>query len=117
MSDYALIFGTSPLVSLGITLVLGGGCAVMTGRALALNWRPDWQLVVYALLLGVADRFLIFALFQGELLSLSGYFVDALALVLIAAIAFKATRALQMVRQYPWLYRRRGLLSWEKIGG
>ncbi len=114
MSDYQLILGTSPFVSLGVTLVLGGGCAVMTGRALALNWRPDWQLIAYGLLLAVADRFLVFALFGGELLSASGYLVDALGLILIAAIAFQATRARQMVRQYPWAYRKAGPLSWRE---
>lgn len=112
MNDYQLIFGTSPFVSLGVTLVLGGGCALMTGRALALNWRPDWQLIAYGLLLAIADRFLIFALFDGELLSGTAYLVDALALILVAALAFQATRARQMVRQYPWAYRRAGPLSW-----
>jgi hypothetical protein len=114
MSDYVLIFGTSPLVSLGITLILGGGCAVMTGRALALNWRPDWQLIAYGLLLAVADRFLVFALFQGELFSVSGYLTDALILMLIAVFAFQATRARQMVRQYPWAYSKAGPLSWRE---
>lgn len=106
MSEYELIFGTTPYVSLGITLVLGGGCALMTGRALALNWRPQWQLVAYAVLLGVADRFLIYALFQGALFSVSGYFVDTAFLVCVAVGVFHLTRARQMVRQYPWDYRR-----------
>lgn len=106
MSDFGLVFGTTPGVFIGITLILGGGCAYMTGRALALNWRPDWQLVVYALLLTVADRFLVYALFQGELLSLSGYLADALLLFAIALVAFRFTRSRQMVRQYPWDYQR-----------
>jgi branched-chain amino acid transport system ATP-binding protein len=115
MSHYEAILGTTPFVSLGITLVLAGGCAAMTGRVLALNWRPDWQIVAYGLLLAVADRFLIFALFQGELLSLSGYLADAAFLILVAAFSFRLTRARQMVRQYPWACRRRGLIGWEEI--
>ncbi|MCE9648524.1 MAG: hypothetical protein K8R18_02765 [Parvibaculum sp.] len=114
MSDFELVFGTTPFVSLGITLILGGGCAVMTGRALALNWRPDWQFVAYGFLLAIADRFLVFALFQGELFSLSGYLADALALIVIAAVAFRVTRARQMVRQYPWAYRRFGPFGWRE---
>ncbi|HEX7776961.1 MAG TPA: hypothetical protein VF449_10590 [Parvibaculum sp.] len=114
MSDYELIVGTQPLVSLGITLILGGGCAWMTGRALALNWRSDWQIVVYGLLLGVADRFLVFALYQGELLSLSGYLIDGLLFILTGVAAFRLTRARQMVRQYPWLYESHGPLGWRK---
>lgn len=103
---FEAIFGTSLPVFIGITLVLSGGCAVMTGRALALNWRPRWQVVVYALLLTVADRFLIYALFQGALLSPTGYLADALILVAIACAAYVLTRSRQLVRQYPWAYRR-----------
>lgn len=114
MSAYEMIFGTSPYVSLGITLVLGGGCALMTGRALALNWRPQWQLLAYALLLTVADRFLIYALFQGTLLSPSGYLCDALLLIVIAFAAFHMTRARQMVRQYPWACETRWLVGWRR---
>jgi hypothetical protein len=106
MSDFEMIFGTTPGVFIGITLIRGGGCALMTGRALALNWRPEWQLIVYALLLTMADRFLVYALFQGELLSLSAYLADAAILIAIAFVTFRITRARQMVRQYPWDYRR-----------
>jgi branched-chain amino acid transport system ATP-binding protein len=112
VSDYQLIAGTQPFVSLGITCILGGGCACMTGRVLALNWRPDWQIVVYCLLLGIADRFLVFALFQGELLSPTGYLADVLLFILMAVVAFKVVRARQMVRQYPWLYEFGSLKGW-----
>jgi hypothetical protein len=115
MSGYALVFGTSVYVTIGITLMLGGGCALMTGRALALTWRPDWQMVPYCALLAVADRFLVFALFGGELLSLSGYAVDFALLLLAAAASFQAARARQMVRQYPWLYRPAGPFGWREI--
>ena len=114
MSAYEAIFGTSPYVSLGITLVMGGGCALMTGRALALNWRPQWQLLAYALLLTMAERFLIYALFQGALLSPSGYLCDALLLIAIAFAAFHMTRARQMVRQYPWACETRWLVGWRR---
>ena len=114
LDDYGLIFGTTPPVSICITLVLAGGCALMTGRALALNWRPDWQLIFYCLLLALADRFLIFALFGGELLSFSGYAVDFSILLIVAAAAFQITRARQMIRQYPWAYERAGLAGWRE---
>ena len=112
MSDFAALFGTTPLVSFCITLILGGGCALMTGRALALNWRPQWQMVIYCLLLGLADRFLIYALFEGDLLLLSGFVCDSLTLMAIAFLTFRVTRARQMVRQYPWAYERSWLLGW-----
>ncbi len=114
MENFALVFGTTPFVSLGITLVLIGGCAVMTGRVLALNWRPDWQMVPYCLLLGFADRFLVFALFQGELLSGTGYAADTALLLCLAGLSFQLTRARQMVRQYPWAYERAGPMGWRE---
>lgn len=113
-ADYALISGATLPVSIGITLILAGSCAIMTGRALALNWRPDWQIILYCLLLAIADRFLIFALFEGDLVSLTGYAVDFAVLLLIAAAAFRLTRARQMVRQYPWAYERAGLAGWRE---
>ncbi len=33
--------------------------------------------------------------------------------LLSATFAYRLTRARQMVRQYPWLYRRKGLLGWD----
>jgi hypothetical protein len=32
----------------------------------------------------------------------------------IGAFAYRLTRSRQMVQQYPWLYRRKGLLGWEE---
>ena len=38
----------------------------------------------------------------------------SIATLAIGAVAYRFTRARQMVRQYPWLYRRKGLLDWEE---
>ena len=108
------LIGNSLAVFIGVTCVLAGGAAWMTGQALALTWRPAWQAACYALLLTLADRFLIFALFEGRLLSLAGFGLDAAALIAIAMAAHRITLAGQMVKQYPWLYERQGLLSWRK---
>ncbi len=110
------ILGNSIAVFIGITCVLAGGAAWMTGQALAANWRPAWQAVGYSLLLGLADRFIIYALFDGELLSVSGYLVDTAVLVAIALAAFRITRVAGMVQQYPWLYERSGILGWRRRG-
>ena len=108
------LIGNSLAVFIGVTCVLAGGAAWMTGQALALTWRPAWQAAGYALLLTLADRFLIFALFEGRLLSLAGFGLDAATLIAIAMAAHRITLAGQMVKQYPWLYERQGLLSWRK---
>ena len=106
--------GTSLSVFVLMTVILMGGAGFMTGQALAAAWRPVWQLFLYSLLLGGADRFLSFALFQAELLSLSGYLLDTAVIAAIAGIAFRLTRARRMVSQYPWLYERSGPFSWRE---
>lgn len=99
-----------------VTLLLMGVCAFLTGQAVAHSWRPAWQVGAYSLLLAVADRFLVFALFEGELLNIAGYVVDAVLIGAVAAAAYAATRARKMVAQYPWRYRRSGLFRWREIG-
>jgi hypothetical protein len=98
-----------------VTGILGGGAAWLSGGAIARAWRPQWQVAIAALLLGAAARFFHFALFQGELLSAASYASDALIFVLVGSIAWRVTRAEQMVRQYPWLYARAGPLGWREI--
>ena len=106
------ITGTTWPVFVGVTIVLFGGAAFLLGQALAETWRPYTQALLYTLLLGLGDRFVTFALFQGELLSLSGYIVDTIVLMVIASLAYRMTRARKMVSQYPWLYERSGLFTW-----
>lgn len=111
------LLGGSPWAFIGLTLILAGFAAFMTGQAVAATWRPVRQVVAYCLLLALADRFLNFALFGGELLSIPGYLSAALCLVLIGVAAFRLTRAWKMVNQYPWLYERSGPFSWREKRG
>ncbi len=102
-------------VFIGLTLILFGGAAYMMGQAIAITWRPVLHVIAYGMLLGAADRFLIFALFEGELASLSGYLIDTAVITAIGLMAFRITRVNRMVSQYPWLYRRASLFSWAEI--
>jgi hypothetical protein len=111
------MIGASLPVFIGITVVLIGGASWMTGQALARNWRPWWQMVLYGLLLGLVDRFLTWGLFQGELLTLAGYVVDSAVILAIGLIAYRFTLARRMVTQYPWLYHRTGPFTWREHGG
>lgn len=104
----------SPWVFLFLTVILGGGAAYMAGRALALTWRPYWQLILYMLLLGGGLRFLHFALFEVELLSVHYYLTDTLILIAMASLGFRLTRVGQMITQYNWLYERSGLFGWRE---
>jgi hypothetical protein len=111
------ILGTTWPVFIGITILLMGFASFMTGQAVANTWRPMWQVVPYTLLLGLADRFLTWGLFDGQLFLLSGYIADSLVLMAIAALAYRLTLAHKMVTQYPWIYERTGPFTWrEKTG-
>lgn len=102
-------------VFVGITLILFGFVSFMTGQALASTWRPAGWVVLYGLLLGLADRFIVWSLFGGTLLSPLGYAIDAAALLVIGLTAYRITQARKMVSQYPWLYESAGPFSWRRL--
>jgi hypothetical protein len=106
--------GSSLGVFIGLTLVIGGGTAALTGQAIAGTWRPVWQLVFACLGLGLADRFLVFALFSGPLFSLVGYLVDTAVILVIGLVAYRLAWVKNMVRQYPWLHERVGLWRYRR---
>lgn len=106
------ILESSPAVFWLFTVFFMGGAGFLAGQALAATWRPVSQALGYSLLLGAVDRFFVFALFDGPLLSLQGYIVDTFVITAVCMVGYRATRAARMVRQYPWLYERRGLFGW-----
>jgi len=101
-------------VFLLVTVVLGGGAAALAGRAVAVTWRPWWQVVVYSLILGGAVRFIHFALFGGTLVSVHYYAVDSAICMASGFLGFRAARAAQMVTQYRWINRPDGPLRWRR---
>jgi hypothetical protein len=111
------LLGTSLAVFVGLTLALFGLAAFLTGQALANAWRPIWHVIPCGLVLAAANRFLTFALFDGELLSISGYVVDSVVLLFICALTYRLTLAQRMISQYPWLYQREGLFGWRALDG
>jgi hypothetical protein len=97
-----------------VTIILGGGAGWLTGRAIAGTWRPIWQVIIYALILGLAVRFIHFSLFGGTLLSPHYYLVDSLVCLTFALLGFRAARTAQMVRQYRWLNEAQGWMRWRR---
>ena len=97
-----------------ITVVLGGGAALLAGRAIAATWRPWWQVVIYMLILGGAVRFIHFALFGGTLVSPRYYAVDSVVCLIAGLLGFRAARVAQMVRQYRWINVADGPLRWRR---
>ncbi len=100
------ILGTSIGVYFAVTFVVIGFAAWMTGAAVAGTWKPIFQVFTYCVLLACANRFLIFALFEGKLLTLSGFVIDVVILNLYGLVAFRINRVKTLVKQYPWLYER-----------
>ncbi len=111
------MIGATLPVFLGVTVVLMGGAGYLMGQALARGWRPVWQAVGYGLLLGFADRFLTFSLFDGTFATVAGYAIDTAVIVAFALVGHRMTLAAKMVAQYPWLYRRAGPFGWRQRGG
>jgi hypothetical protein len=108
------ILGSTLGVFIGLTVMLFGFAAFLTGQAVADTWRPAWQAVVAALGLALTARFLTFALFGGALLSLGAFLIAWVYLAGVAAFAWRATLARKMVRQYPWLFVPHGILGWRQ---
>ncbi|MCB1499443.1 MAG: hypothetical protein KDK07_06585 [Bauldia sp.] len=107
-----LVFERGIIDFLLVTCFLGGGAAFLTGRAVAVTWRPIGYLLLYLLLLACAVRFVHYALFDGTLLSLQYFAVDAVILLFLGWLGFQTTRAGQMAGQYSWIFQRSGPLSW-----
>jgi hypothetical protein len=95
-----------------LTIIMGGGAAFMAGRSLANGWRGIGRLLVYMIPFTVGIRFLHFALFQGQLASLSHFVLHGLIVSGFALIGYRMRRTQQMTTQYPWLYERSGPMSW-----
>jgi len=88
-----------------VTVVIGGGAAWLSGRAVAQTWRQWWQVIAYMLILGLAVRFIHFALFDGTLVAPYYYAVDTAVLFVFGLGGFRITRTRQMARQYGFLRR------------
>ncbi len=97
-----------------VTIILGGGAAWLSGRAIALTWRPAWQVLAYSLCLGCAVRFLHFSLFGGTLLSVHYYLVDTAIGMALGFLGFRAARVSQMVSHYRWINEPNGPLRWRR---
>lgn len=101
-------------VFIGMTLVVMGGAAILTGNAVAGSWRSAWQVCFYGLLLGIATRFFSLALFYSDPFFTPerwarGAVVDAVCLIVYGLLAYRLTYVARMAKQYPWQVRRLGL--------
>jgi len=106
--------GNSLWVFMLLTVILGGGAAALTGRAIAATWRPWWHVIAFMLLIGAAVRFLHFALWGGTLLSLTYYVADTAVCLACGLIGFRLMRVSQMVTCYGWINERADVYRWRR---
>lgn len=116
MQALTAFLGTTPAVFLGLTVVLVGGAAMLAGRAIGDNWKPAWQVVAAAFGLALADRFLTYALFGGDLLSLWGLLVHFLVIAAMGLVAWRIAHVSRFVNQYPWRYERTSPFAYAEVG-
>jgi hypothetical protein len=109
-----LIWEVSFAYFLLVTVVLFGGAAYLTGRAVARQWQSNITLLIYIVLLACGARFIHYALYRGTLITPYYYIVDLVVLLALAFLGMRVTRAAQMARQYGFAYRRSGLLGWQR---
>ncbi len=103
------LLGTSVGVLIGLTIVITGGAAVLAGRAIAGNWKPVSHVIFACFGLGLADRFLVYALFEGTLLHLGGFLIHLAVITIMALVAYRIMAVRKMVNQYPWRYEQASL--------
>ena len=96
-----------------MTLTLFGWCSYQLGKAMANTWQPISLMIFYVMLLTAFDRFLLFALFEQELLSVVMFLIDFIALSLISLISYRIAKISYMVNQYPWKYQKTGFFSYK----
>jgi hypothetical protein len=92
-----------------LTVVIGGAAAIASGRALAKTWSPAWSLIPGMIVLSCAVRFLHFALYQEDLLSIQFYIVTLAILFIAGFCGYRSMRATQMATQYSWAFEKSGL--------
>lgn len=97
-----------------VTVIMGGWAAWRAGKAIAGSWKPSWTLIPYMMILGLAVRFIHFALFEGTLLSPRYYLVDTAVITLCAWLGWRNERANAMARQYAFAFEKAGPFTWRR---
>lgn len=95
-----------------VFLMLCMAAAWMSGRSIASDWKPLWQLALGVIGLGFATRFLHFALYEATFLSFDRFLLDTGLLAVVGYLGYRFTRTNQMTRQYHWLYEKVSPISW-----
>ncbi|WP_131115394.1 DUF6867 family protein [Lichenihabitans psoromatis] len=99
-----------------VTILLGGAGAIASGRAIAAGWKAFTIVPFYMVVLAAVVRFLHYALFGADLLSVPAYVLALVILLLAAGYGYRSKRVSQMTTQYSWIYAKSGPLGWTQKG-
>ena len=113
MEEETLIFGIL-VENYFILLVIMGWIAHMIGQSLASQWYSWQKIIPSCLLLSCSNNFLIYALFEGELLSLSAFLMTSVILIIVACVSYRICYVKKMTTQYWWLYEKNHLFNFAK---
>lgn len=110
------IFAGTALAGEYVFMALCCAAAWMIGKSIATDWKSIVSLVLGLLVLGLGARFLHFALYEAQFISVSRYVVDTAILMLVGFVGFRFKRTNQMTTQYHWLYEKVSPLTWRARG-
>ncbi len=99
-----------------VFMILCAMAAWMVGKSVATDWDSLAKMFGFVMILGLGARFLHFALYQAQFVSVSRYIVDTFILAVVAYIGYRFTRTNQMTTQYHWLYEKVSPLSFRERG-
>ncbi len=101
-------------VFLLVSVAMGGGAAWLAGRAIAADLASGVARCLLYAHPSLAVRFIHYALFGGNFLSLHYYLVDFAVCLGFGYLGFRLMRVRQMVTRYSWINQRTGLFTWRR---
>lgn len=112
MANLFVLDTAGQTVTFGLLRLLGllGGVAV--GRSFAGSWLSPALMPLALALMSAAVQFVLFAVLGVDLLSLPGFLLGAVLVFAGGVYGYRAKRAEQMCRQYPWLFQPAGPVGW-----
>lgn len=99
----------------GLTIIFFGGISWLTGQSQARGWKPYIFIVLFSIMLSLANQFLTFALFDKELFSLPLFIMSFVYILMATSVSYRYHKIQKYVHQYPWLYKKTGLFWYKEL--
>jgi hypothetical protein len=95
-----------------VITLLSLGLAYMAAQSCALGWKSLRLALVYGALIVGANRFLLCALRGADFFNPLALVITCLVIGAIIIVTFQYFRMTLMIKQYPWLYERKGFSTY-----